>query len=103
MTDRLHSTHGGSGCMDVDDFADLVRAHLGPRRPVHVTRLAGGSKKGVYRLVLDDGATVVAYVWRAAENFWPAAPDTDPDDPFRDSSGIDLFDLARRRLAGAGV
>ncbi|HEU0238243.1 MAG TPA: phosphotransferase [Micromonosporaceae bacterium] len=89
--------------MDVDDFADLVPAHLPPRRPVRVTRLAGGSKKGVYRLVFDDGATTVAYVWRAAENFWPAAPETDPDDPFRDSSGIDLFDSAHRRLAGLGV
>ncbi|HKE64847.1 MAG TPA: aminoglycoside phosphotransferase, partial [Micromonosporaceae bacterium] len=72
---------------------------------MRVTRLAGGSKKGVYRLALDDAsaATLIAYVWHADENFWPAAPDTDPDDPFRHSSGIALFESAHRRLASIGV
>jgi hypothetical protein len=42
-----------------------VRAAVGGA-PVGVERLAGGSKKGVYRLLSGGGDSVVVYVWSAA-------------------------------------
>jgi hypothetical protein len=66
-------------------FAPLVRSALG--LDVSSTeRLRGGSKKGVYRLVLEDGSTVVGYVWSAAESHWPEASEPYP---FDDTSGPD--------------
>ncbi len=62
-----------------DDLADLIRAHVGSdRRVVDVERFTTGSKKGVYRLTLDDGSTIVLYVWHPDENFWPLPPRSDP-------------------------
>ncbi|MGC5285042.1 phosphotransferase family protein [Micromonospora sp. DT231] len=72
------------------------------RRLTTLDRLAGGSKKGVYRLRLDDQTTVILYVWAADENFWPASP-TVPDDPFTDASGADLFAINHAALTAAGV
>ncbi|HZD99989.1 MAG TPA: aminoglycoside phosphotransferase, partial [Micromonosporaceae bacterium] len=87
-----------------DDLADLVRAQLGTdRRVVGIERFTSGSKKGVYRLTLDDAATIALYVWHPDENFWPVAPPPDPDDPFVDASGIDLFEAAYQRLVAIGV
>ena len=55
------------------DLRDLVQDTYGTdRRLRKLTRLAGGSTKGVYRLTLDDGSTVLLYRWAAEENFWPA-------------------------------
>jgi Phosphotransferase enzyme family len=85
----------------VPELAPLARAAVG-RELVGVERLAGGSKKGVYRLALDGGDTVVAYVWSAAEDFWPAAAGP-ADDVFADASGLDLFLAAYDRLTAAGV
>lgn len=84
-----------------DDVRDLVHDHLG-RRLTGLDRLTGGSKKGVYRLTLDDGGTVVLYVWSAAENYWPPAPAV-PDDPFTDATGAELFAAAHAALTAAGV
>ena len=87
-----------------DDLADLIRAHVGSdRRVVDVERFTTGSKKGVYRLTLDDGSTIVLYVWHPDENFWPLPPRSDPDDPFTDATGVDLFEAAYQRLVGIGV
>jgi phosphotransferase family enzyme len=87
-----------------DDLADLIRAHVGSdRRVVDIERFTGGSKKGVYRLTLDDGATIALYVWHPDENFWPVAPPSDPEDPFIDAIGIDLFEAAYQRLVAIGV
>lgn len=36
-----------------------------------IDRLRGGSKKGVYRLHLDDGSSMILYRWDPAENYWP--------------------------------
>jgi Phosphotransferase enzyme family len=75
-----------SGTAAVDRLApDILRAAgLGVRGPVtSVTRLAGGSKKGVYRVGCSDGFSVVLYVWSAAEDFWPA------DASGADASGAD--------------
>jgi hypothetical protein len=82
------------------ELAPLVRAAVG-RDLTAVERLAGGSKKGVYRLFFDD-SSAVAYVWSAEENFWPADASA-PDDPFADASGLELFRTAYERLASVGV
>jgi hypothetical protein len=42
---------------DTESLRPVVRAALGKdRRPVGVRRLAGGSKKGVYRLTMEAAA-----------------------------------------------
>jgi hypothetical protein len=84
-----------------DDLAPLARAATG--RPLTaVDRLRGGTRKGVYRLTLDDGTTAVAYVWSADEDYWDAGP-SDPRDPFSAGSGPDVFTAAHDRLVAAGV
>lgn len=46
-----------------------ARAALGGgRRLEAVERLAGGSRKGVYRLTMDDTTTVIGYLWEDSEN-----------------------------------
>jgi tRNA A-37 threonylcarbamoyl transferase component Bud32 len=84
-----------------DDLAPLARAATG-RTLAAVTRLRGGTRKGVYRLALDDGTTVVAYVWSADEDYWDAGP-SDPRDPFSAGTSLDVFTAAHDRLAAAGV
>ena len=37
-----------------------------------ITRLEGGSTKGVYRVTRAGGETVLVYRWHPDENFWPA-------------------------------
>jgi hypothetical protein len=88
-----------------EDLAAATRAALGTDRKVEaVTRLAGGTAKGVYRLTVDDGATVIAYLWEDSENYWPQAPNgNDAADPFSPGNGIDLFVAARSRLASLGL
>jgi aminoglycoside phosphotransferase (APT) family kinase protein len=83
----------------------VARAALGGgRRLEAVERVAGGSKKGVYRLVMDDATTAVAYLWDEAENYWPAAEgDDDLTDPFSPGLGLDLFEAAHARLDALGV
>ncbi|NYI04540.1 phosphotransferase family protein [Allostreptomyces psammosilenae] len=91
-----------------EQLAGVARAALGAtRRLVAVERLRGGSKKGVYRLHLDDDSTAICYSWDAAENYWPSAP-TDPAggdhaDPFSPATGLDLLQAAHERLTAAGV
>jgi len=82
------------------DVAPVVRASL-DRDPAAVERLAGGSKKGVYRLTLAGGGTAVLYVWSAEENYWPAP--ASPEAVFADASGLDLFQAAHDTLAAVGV
>lgn len=84
-----------------DDLAPLARAATG-RALVGVGRLRGGTKKGVYRLTLDDGTTVVAYVWSPDEDYWDAGP-ADLRDPFSAGSGVEVFTAAHDRLVAAGV
>ncbi|MFG1916963.1 phosphotransferase family protein [Micromonospora sp. NPDC048898] len=86
-----------------EDVRDLVADQFGSTRSLTaLDRLTGGSKKGVYRIRLDDRTTVVLYVWAAAENFWPVSP-TVPDDPFTDASGADLFAISHAALTATGV
>jgi tRNA A-37 threonylcarbamoyl transferase component Bud32 len=86
-----------------DDLDDLVRQHFGTdRRLLALDRLTGGTKKGVYRLGLDDATTAILYVWADDENYWPAA-ETVPDDPFTDANGAELFEVNQAALVTAGV
>jgi hypothetical protein len=83
--------------LTVDDLAGVVgAAFAGGRELRGVRRLRGGTSKGVYRLILDDGSTCVGYVWNADENYWPVADDAGP-------SGLDLFEAAHAELSGVGV
>lgn len=88
-----------------DDLAGAARAALGSRRRLdRVARLSGGTRKGVYRLTMDDGTTVIAYLWEESEDFWPPTPhDGDPADPFSSCDGADMFEAAHHRLASVGL
>ncbi|MFI1353895.1 phosphotransferase family protein [Streptomyces sp. NPDC020898] len=89
--------------LTVTDLAPLTRAALGPSRTLAgVTRVRGGSKKGVYRLALDDGTTVIAYVWSPDEDLWDAGP-VDHRDPLAHATGLDLFTASHDRLTAVGV
>jgi hypothetical protein len=79
-----------------------LRRSLGSS-PVGVKRLAGGSKKGVYRVRMNDGRTVVIYSWDGSENYWPAAGSDPAADPFADASGAALFRDGYDVLRGLGV
>ncbi len=82
----------------------VVRAAFGPgSRVVGVQRLRGGSKKGVYRLVLDDERTVACYIWSEQENYWPAAGPRADTDPFAEASGAGLFEASHAQLERLGV
>ncbi|MFE6747186.1 phosphotransferase [Kitasatospora purpeofusca] len=87
------------------DLAEVAReAFGGGRRLAGTERLRGGSKKGVHRLLFEDGGTAVVYVWSAAENHWPGADEpADDADPLAHASGLALFAAAQRRLTGLGV
>ena len=92
---------------DIESLRPVVRAAFGRDRPLlRVERLAGGSKKGVYRLTMDDGGTTLVYAWDDSEDYWqgvlPEGAD-DPADPFSHASGLALFEAAARRLTSAGV
>jgi len=90
-----------------DVLAAAARAAFGPGHGlVRVERLSGGSKKGVYRLVFDDGASAVGYVWDEAENYWPApqhVPGESGGDLFSDASGAGQFEAGHALLHALGV
>ncbi|GAB3086030.1 phosphotransferase [Micromonospora schwarzwaldensis] len=76
------------------------------RRIAAVDRLLNGTKKGVYRIMLDDATSVIVYAWNADEDYWDGLlPDghDDPSNPFAHTSGIDFFEGATRRLESVGV
>ncbi|POX55062.1 aminoglycoside phosphotransferase [Streptomyces sp. Ru71] len=91
--------------MTHEQLAGAARAALGGgRRLEAVERVAGGSKKGVYRLVMDDATTAIAYIWDDSENYWPSAEgDDDLTDPFSHGLGLGLFEAAHARLAALCV
>jgi len=92
---------------DVESLRPAVRAVFGGgRRLLRVVRLAGGSKKGAYRLTMNDGGTALLYAWNDSEDYWQGVlPEGagDPADPFSHPSGLTPFETAARRLAAAGV
>jgi tRNA A-37 threonylcarbamoyl transferase component Bud32 len=73
------------------------------RRLRSAQRLTGGTRKGVYRLTLDDATTGIGYVWNDDENYWPAAVDPDRSTFFADGTSIDLFVAAHREVTEAGM
>ncbi len=86
-----------------DDIRELVADQYGSaRRVVALDRLTGGTKKGVYRLRLDDGTTAILYSWAAEENYWPATQGK-PDNPFADATGAELFAASHAALSAAGA
>lgn len=85
-----------------NDLTSLARAATAARRLTAVSRLRGGSKKGVYRLAFDDATTAVAYIWSPDEDFWASGP-ADDRDPFSHASGIDLFTASYERLTALGI
>jgi hypothetical protein len=92
---------------DTERMRPVARAVFGRDRALlNAERLAGGSKKGAYRLTMEDGGTVLAYVWDESEDYWqgvlPAGAD-DQADPFSHASGLALFEAAAHRLASVGV
>lgn len=88
-----------------EQLATAAGAALGRgRRLAAVERLAGGSRKGVYRLRMDDATTAIAYRWVDSENYWPVAEgEGDLADPFSAGVGLDLFEAAHARLASLGL
>lgn len=88
--------------IEAGDLTGLLAEHRPGRRLVDITRLTGGTKKGVYRLTLDDESTMILYVWSADENYWPASGDP-IDDPFADASGPDLFETSQAALDAVGA
>jgi Phosphotransferase enzyme family len=92
---------------DAGSMRPVVRAVFGRGRSLlRVERLAGGSKKGAYRLTMDDEGTALVYAWDDSEDYWQGVlPQgaSDPADPFSHASGLTLFEAAERRLASAGV
>ncbi|WP_045739747.1 phosphotransferase family protein [Actinoplanes rectilineatus] len=89
--------------LQLEDLHDFAAAQFGSeRRLIRVDRLTGGTKKGVYRLHLDDATTVILYVWAPDESYWPTSSVV-PDDPFTDASGSELFAVSHAALTAAGV
>jgi hypothetical protein len=68
------------------------------RRLTGMRRIQGGTKKGVYRLTLDDATTAVLYIWHPDENYWPAS-----NDGFGDPMGLDAYVACRDAYLAAGV
>jgi len=92
---------------DAASLRPVVRAAFGRTcRLLRAERLAGGSKKGAYRLSLDNGGTVLVYAWNDSEDYWQdVLPDRadDPADPFSHTSGLALLEAAAQRLSAAGI
>jgi hypothetical protein len=105
MLNDLGVLHMARRVVTREDLAGAAHAALGADRNItEVTRLAGGTTKGVYRLAMDDRATVIAYVWGDSENYWPEAPnDNDVADPFSMGNSINLFVAAHSRLGSLGL
>jgi hypothetical protein len=94
---------GGRQFVQASDVADLVQRVYGSSRTlVGADRLAGGAKKGVYRLTLDDHSTAVLYVWNADENYFPASG-TDEHDPLAEANDVAHFVAAHAKLTEVGV
>jgi len=89
---------------DVGLLGTVANVAFGSRRKLAgVTRLAGASKKGVYRAAFDDGFTAIIYIWDESEDYWPASEARSHGDPFAHASGLELFTSAHLRLSNLGV
>ena len=77
-----------------------ARAAFG-KRAAGWEQLRGGTKKGVYRIVLDDDTSAVVYSWAAAENHWPDAPDD--QGLFGSTTSFPAFMSAHSLMHSAGL
>ncbi|MFI6322258.1 phosphotransferase family protein [Nonomuraea sp. NPDC050556] len=59
-----------------------------------IDRLRGGTKKGVYRLHLDDGSSAILYRWSPEENYWPEQ---------QEGQDLEAFVSRQALLASLGV
>ncbi len=59
----------------------------GPHRVLSVEALGGGTSKGVRRVRLEDGGSVVVYSWAPGEDLWQGAPDAGDEEPFVPAPG----------------
>ena len=90
--------------VEAAELSAVVPAAFGPGAGLReVSRLRGGTTKGVYRLTLDDARTAILYVWDPAENFWPAPSPESGTDLFDAGSGLGPFTRAQQRLTALGV
>ena len=90
------------GAVQLNAAAVLSRAGLRDHQVAAVSRLRGGSKKGVFRIACADGFSAVLYVWAEAEDYWPVSPDR-ADGVFGHASGLDLFEACAARFEAAAV
>lgn len=90
--------------MTREELAPAARAALGGgRRLERAERLTGGTRKGVYRLTMDDASTAIAYVWAASENYWPQIEGDGDPAAFTAGVGFELYEAAHARLASLGL
>ncbi|NUW43667.1 phosphotransferase [Nonomuraea rhodomycinica] len=90
------------------EIAELAEPVFGRgRRVAEAQRLRGGSKKGVYRVLFEDGSSAVLYVWSAEEDYWPATSGdsaaSSGEGPFSHASGLRFFETSVACLERAGV
>jgi 6-phosphofructokinase len=85
---------------DAETLTPLMREVFGTDRDITaVDRLLNGTKKGVYRVTLDDATSTIAYVWNADEDYWDGLLPEGHDDPL---SGVGVDSSGRPRLGGIG-
>ena len=85
-----------------EELTALVAEVFGSDRAVaDLARVDVASKKGVYRLTLDDATSAILYVWHPDENYWPDR--TDDADQFGDPCGLDAYLACKERYDQAGV
>lgn len=103
-SERPSAAASVSGSVSAHAGAVLGRAGLGDHQVTGVSRLRGGSHKGVYRVACADGFSAIMYVWAAEEDYWPAASAPDGEaSVFGHASGLDLFSACAARFEAAGV
>jgi phosphotransferase family enzyme len=85
-----------------DDLSSLVSDVFGrDRRLLDLRRVDVATKKGVYRLRLDDDTDAMLYVWHPDENYWPDRKG--PDDRYGDPYGLDAYVTCKARYDEAGA
>jgi hypothetical protein len=92
--------------LEASAVRSLVAAALGSSADVlRVERLRGGSKKGVFRLMLTGDESVVLYIWADSVNWWRTVGEVGAGegDIFADASGLVLFAEAHEQLAALDV
>ena len=94
----------GAGLPD-EPLRAILAAAQQPTEVAATERLRGGSKKGVFRVRLAGGGSVVLYRWQDTEDWWQEVREGEPhpDDPFGDASGLPRFAAGHRQLTEAGV